>query len=162
MARKTFAEKLNDSKNLPKIEILTNIDAISRYGGEKMLIAPPIAYDEIMKKVPYGKLITSDKIRIYLAKKYKADFTCPLTAGFFINIVAKAVEEQAESQLKALNSDDFTPFYRTLKKNGELCDKFPGGIDGHRELLEKEGHVIIQKGKRSFVENYEDSLFELK
>ena len=74
MAKKSFEEKLYDNKNMPEIEFL-DPKSVARYGGVNMLIAPPLAYDEIMKKIPYGKVITSDLIRSYLAGKHNADFT---------------------------------------------------------------------------------------
>ena len=36
--------------------------------------------------------------------------------------------------------------------------KYPGGIDNVRARLEEEGHTVVQKGKRFFVENYEAAL----
>ena len=68
MARKSFNEKLNDSKDMPKIIKVTDEKSIERYGGEDMLIAPPLEYNEIMAKVPEGKLITITEIREFLAK----------------------------------------------------------------------------------------------
>ncbi len=62
MSKKTFNEHLNDSRDMPKIAEITDSKEILRYGGTKLLIAPPLAYDEIMKKVPVGKIITSDYI----------------------------------------------------------------------------------------------------
>lgn len=153
MAMKSYNEKLFDSKDMPKIVEVTDPKAIHLYGGTKLLIAPPLAYDEIMKKVPEGKVITSDYIRSYLAKKHKADNTCPLTAGIFINIAAHASAERGM---------DGTPYWRTLKKDGELNEKYPDGIGGQKLRLEAEGHTVIQKGKRYFVQNYEDSFFELQ
>lgn len=153
MAKKTFNEKLHDSKDMPKIVEVTDPKAVSRYGGTKMLIAPPLAYDEIMKKVPYGKVITADYIRDYLAKKHGADYTCQLTAGIFINIAANASAER---------KTDETPYWRTLKKDGELNEKYPEGIDGQKLRLEMEGHKIIQKGKRYYVKDYQEKLFEIK
>lgn len=153
MAKKSFNQKLQDSKDLPKIAKITDPRAISMYGGTKLLIAPPLAYDKIMKQVPEGKLITSDYIRSYLAKKHGADNTCPLTAGIFINIAAKASDERGI---------DETPYWRTLKKDGELNEKYPEGIDGQRFRLAMEGHTVIQKGKRYFVKDYRDSFFELQ
>ena len=94
MAKKTFEEKLNDSRDMPKLIELDDPKQIKQYGGKIMLIAPPLAYDAIMKKVPAGKLITSDFIRNYLAKAHGADFTCPLTAGIFMNIAAGAAGER--------------------------------------------------------------------
>lgn len=34
----------------------------------------------------------------------------------------------------------------TLKSNGELNAKYPGGIEAQKELLEKEGLIVIAKG----------------
>jgi len=153
MAKKTFNQKLLDSKDMPKIAELTDPKAIALYKGTKLLIAPPLAYDEIMKKVPEGKVITSDYIRSYLAKIHAADNTCPLTAGIFINIAAQASVERGV---------DETPYWRTLKKDGELNDKYPDGIEGQKRLLEQEGHTVIQKGKRYFVKDYSEKLFYLE
>ncbi len=107
MTKKSFNEKLHDSKDMPTVIEITDPKTISMYRGTKMLIAPPIAYDEIMRRVPYGKLITADYVRNYLARKHNADFTCPLTAGIFMNIAARASVERKM---------DETPYWRTLKK----------------------------------------------
>ena len=42
---------------------------------------------------------------------------------------------------------DKTPYWRTLKANGELNAKYPGGVEAQKEMLEKEGHTVIQKGR---------------
>jgi hypothetical protein len=153
MARKTYNEKLNDSKNMPVVEEVSP-EAAARFGGTKMLLAPPLAYDAIMKRVPKKKLITVDRIRNHLAKKHNADFTCPLTAGIFTNIAAHASVERGGKTP--------TPYHRTLKKDGELNEKYPDGIDGQTALLEAEGHTVIQKGKRYFVSDYQKSLWDIK
>ena len=49
-----------------------------------MFFVLPIYYDELMKKVPKGKLITIKQMRSYLAKKNNADFTDSMTAGLFM------------------------------------------------------------------------------
>ena len=150
---KTWNEKLKDSKNMPVVEKVPP-EAAARFGGQKMLLAPPLAYDTIMKSVPKGKLITVDRMRKFLADKHGADWTCPLTAGIFVNIAANASEER--------KGRDETPYWRTLKKDGELCEKFPGGLNGHKLMLEMEGHKVIQKGKRMFAADYEKKLWEIK
>ena len=150
MAKKTWNEKLNDSKNMPYVEEVTP-EAAKRFGGIKMLLAPPLAYDEVMRRIPEGKLITTDRIRSHLARNHGADFTCPLTAGIFVNIVANASHER--------HGESETSYWRTLRKDGELCEKYPDGLDGHKLLLEMEGHKVIQKGKRYFVENYAEKLY---
>ena len=146
-------QKLNDNKDMPKVEILTEPKAISRYGGSRMLLAPPLEYDELMKRVPPRKLITTDRLRNYLAKRHNADFSCPLTCGIFVNVAAHASVERA-----GVNE---TPWWRTLKKDGELNEKYPEGIDGQKLRLEMEGHTVFQKGKRYFVKDYEQKLAAL-
>ena len=121
-----------------------------------MYFAPPMAYDEVMKKVPYGKIITVGEIRDYFAKKNNADFTDPITAGIFTSIVAWASYQRKE---------DETPYWRTLKANGELNLKYPEGIELQKKLLEKEGHTIIQKGRTNikyYVKDYEKVMFVLE
>lgn len=153
--KKDFNAMLNDSKDMPKIQKITDEKSIQKYGGDKMYFAPPIAYDRVMRLVPYGKLITIGAIREYFAKQNEADFTEPITAGVFVSIAAWASFQRKE---------DETPYWRTLKANGELNAKYPGGIDVQRELLEKEGHTVIQKGRtniRYYVKDYERALFTL-
>jgi len=153
MPKRTFNEKLNDSKDMPVVKTISDPKAVSQFGGERMLIAPPLAYDEIMKKVPEGKVITADRIRKHLAQNHNADFVCPLTAGIFISLAAQASAERG--------GESPTPYHRTLKKDGELNEKYPEGIDGQKLLLEMEGHTVIQKGKRYFVAEYDRKIYEL-
>lgn len=157
MMKKSYNEKLNNAKDLPRVQFIGFDDKMAkRFGCGNMLIAAPLEYDEVMKRVPEGKLITSDEIRAYLSQKHNADFTCQLTAGIFINIAAHASQEREDS-----GSNDITPYWRTLKKGGELNEKYPGGIDRHKFLLEAEGHEISKKGKRYFVKDYERALYQL-
>jgi hypothetical protein len=152
MAKKTFNEKLNFKGDLPKVEKLTNPRLIERYKTTTLVIAAPLEYDGLMKKVPAGKLTTIDRMMAYMAKKHEAGCACPMTAGIFVNLSAHASEERAENKI---------PWWRTLKAKGELNEKYPGGIDAHKSMLETDGHTVIQKGKRYFVADYEDSLIDL-
>lgn len=154
--KKDFNAMLLDNKDMPKVQTITDQKSIEKYGGNKMYFAPPIDYDKVMRQVPYGKIITVGKIREYFAKLNDADFTEPITAGIFVSIAAWASYQRSE---------DKTPYWRTLKANGELNEKYPGGIEAQKEKLEKEGHTIIQKGRKNiryFVKDYESALFEIK
>ena len=153
MAKKTFNEKLLTPQAPEIIDMTYKKDFVEKYGGTKMLIATPMQYQNIMKHIPNGKVITSDIVRSYLAENHNANYTCHLTGGIFINIVAKAAKEREET-----GAGNLIPYWRTLKSNGELNEKYPGGIDEQKKLLEAEGHIIIQKGKRFFVQNYKEKL----
>ncbi len=97
--KKTWSEKLNDSKGLPKVEKIT--DKMSkRWGTGTVVIAAPIEVDEIMRKVPPGKLTTINDIRAALAKKHKATIGCPMTTGIFAWIAAHAAEEKNKAERK--------------------------------------------------------------
>ena len=153
--KKDFNAMLNDSKDMPKFQTITDEKSIQKYGGDRMYFAPPIDYDRVMRLVPRGKLLTVGMIREYFARRSGADFTEPITAGIFVAIAAWASFQR---------KDDETPYWRTLKANGELNAKYPGGIEAHRELLEGEGHTVIQKGRtniRYYVKDYEKSLFHI-
>lgn len=154
--KKDFNAMLRDSKDMPKIQLITDSKSIEKYGGERMYFAPPVDYDDVMKKVPFGKVVTVGKIREYFARRSGADFTEPITASIFVSIVAWASYQRGE---------DETPYWRTLKANGELNGKYPGGIEKQKELLEKEGHTIIQKGRKNikyYVKEYEKKIFVLE
>lgn len=153
--KKDFNAMLHRETDMPKIQIVTDEATIKKYGGERMYFAPPVTYDEIMKKVPFGKVITVGAVRDYLAKKNNADFTDPITAGIFVSIAAWASHQRHE---------DKTPYWRTLKANGELNAKYPGGIDAQKEKLEAEGHTIVERGRKNiryYVKDYEKVLFDL-
>lgn len=162
--KKIWTEKLNDSKNSPKIlkfeKNFPCAKALEKWGakpGDTVVIAPALDVDRIMKNVPKGKLINIYEICNRLAKKHKAMFCCSLTTGIFINIAAHAAEESREKGEKYI-----TPYWRTLKTNGFLNHKFPGGAEAQKNMLEKEGYTILQKGKKYVVENYEKYLLNGK
>ena len=152
---KDFNAMLHDSKDMPKIQILTDRKSIEKYGGNRMYFAPPLDYDRVMKAIPYGRVITVGEIRAYFAKQSGADFTEPITAGIFVSIAAWASHQR---------TGDETPYWRTLKANGELNEKYPGGIEAQREKLEAEGHTVVAIGRKNiryYVRNYESVRFDL-
>lgn len=153
--KKDFNAMLHDSKDMPKFQTITDAKSIEKYGGDRMYFAPPIEYDKVMKRVPHGKVITIGKIREYFAALSGADFTEPITAGIFVSIAAWASYQR---------TTDETPYWRTLKADGELNAKYPGGVEAQKAKLEAEGHIIIQKGRKSiryYVKDYENAAFDL-
>jgi len=111
--KKSWVEKLGDSKGLPRVEKTT----------EKM-----------SKRWGTGARAT----------------------GIFAWIAANAAEEQRQE-----GKHDITPYWRTLKTGGVINPKYPGGVERQKRLLEKEGHKVVQKGKKYVVVDYEKSLEKL-
>jgi alkylated DNA nucleotide flippase Atl1 len=153
--KKSCSEKLQDSKGLPKVEKITN-KMSKRWGTGTVVIPAPMEVNEIMRKVPEGKLVTINDIRAALAKKHGATIGCPITTGIFAWIAAGAAEEEREKGEK-----DITPYWRTLKTGGVINEKYPGGVEAQKKHLEKEGHKVVQKGKKYVVVNFEKSLAEI-
>jgi alkylated DNA nucleotide flippase Atl1 len=150
--RKSWQEKLADSKDLPRVEEITE-KMSKRWGTGTVVIPAPKEVDEIMAQVPEGKLITINQIRAILAQKHGATIGCPITTGIFAWIAANAAEEAV-----AEGKRETTPYWRTLKAGGVINPKYPGGDESQKELLEKEGHRVIQKGKKYVVDDFESLL----
>lgn len=152
---KSWCEKLQDSKDLPRVEKITE-KMSKRWGTGTVVIPAPIEVDEMMRKVRQGSLTTINAIRTALARKHKATIGCPITTGIFASIAAHAAAERKEK-----GEVGITSYWRTLKEGGVINEKYPGGVEEQKRLLEKEGHRIIQKGKKHLVLNYEESLAKL-
>jgi len=121
--------------------------------GDEVVLVNPSEVVEIMREIQEEKLITIVEICKKIAEEHEVKACCSLTTGIFIMTAANAAEE-ASREGKSLN----IPYWRTLKSNGFLNEKFPGGAEAHKKFLEKEGHKVIKKGKKYFVVDYEKSL----
>ena len=140
--KKDFNAMLRRDNGMPRIQTVTDEAAIRTYGGSRMLLAPPLAYDALMRRVPAGKLTTTGELRACLARENGADFTDPMTAGIFVSIAAWASHQRTEDKI---------PYWRTLKAGGELNPKYPGGVEAQRARLEAEGHTVVQRGGNTCV-----------
>lgn len=153
--KKTWAEKLNDDKDLPKVEKITG-KMSRRWGSGTVAIPAPREVEQLMSRVPKGKVVTINEIRSALARKHGATIGCPITTGIFAWIAANAAEEDKQKGEKTV-----TPYWRTLKSGGVINAKYPGGVEEQKKLLEKEGHTVFQKGKNYAVVDYQRALAEL-
>ncbi len=143
-AKKTWSEKLADSKGLPKVEKIEG--RLSRKWGVGTVVVPaPKEVDALMKKIPRGKVTTINALREKLAAKHGATICCPITTGIFAWIAAHAADEAEKA-----GAAKITPYWRTLKEGGELNAKYPGGIANLKARLEAEGVEVTARGKRWF------------
>ncbi len=155
---KTWREKLeNPPEGLPKV-VSGPPKWEKRFGGRRVLVATPLLVDGLIRKVEKGKLVTINQIRACLAKDFEADSTCPLTTGIFVRIAAEAAEEDLQ-----MGRSEITPYWRVIRDDGSLNEKFPGGVAAQAAHLEKEGHTIEPaKGKKPpKVKDFEKSLAEV-
>ena len=50
--KKDFNAMLHDSKDMPKVQTITDQKSIEKYGGSKKYFAPQIDYDTGRKQIP--------------------------------------------------------------------------------------------------------------
>jgi len=150
MARKTKREQLYTPRNRE----------VKQTENGMLLIPTPMDVAEALRIPKKGELITVNQIRDLLSKKFSADYTCPMVTGIFINIIAGASEENREY------AEEVFPWWRVLKKNGLLSDKFPSTPDLQKGFLESEGHIVwtgpTKRSKKLRVKDYENSLVKLQ
>lgn len=134
--RKTWQEKLHVDK---KAEVKKNdYDFADIPAGSKMLIATPMIVDEYIRHIPKGHFTDIKQIRKDLAAEYKAQYTCPVTTGIFIRIVAEAAYEEYE---KGKPLSRITPFWRALSTKSPSAKKLSFGVQFLKDQQKKEGIV---------------------
>jgi len=153
--KRSFSEKLADSKDLPRVQRLTG-GMRRRYGPGTIVLPAPSEVDALMRKIPKGRVTTINQLRECLARRHSATVACPIVTGIHARIAAGAAgEKEAEGKKRV------TPYWRTLKSDGELNAKYPGGLSGQRRHLEKDGLEVVARGDRLFVRDHEQFLARL-
>ncbi|HZM85324.1 MAG TPA: hypothetical protein VFF31_02095 [Blastocatellia bacterium] len=155
-SRTKWREKLENSEHSKLVEIPSFMS--KRLGTGMMLIPKPLDVDALIRKTRKGKLITVSEIRSRLARDNNVEVACPLTTGIFIRIAAEAAEEDLQNGRKQI-----TPYWRVIRDDGSLNEKFPGGVKEQSRRLRDEGHSIAAaRGKKPpRVRNFEDFLTRL-
>ena len=118
-----------------------------------MVVPAPLEVDAAMKQIRRGRLTTIDAIRTALAQKHGTTIACPMTTGIFAWIAAHAADEAEKEGRKRI-----TPYWRTLKSDGEINPKYPRGVSALGKILKAEGHELQKKGRRLVVVSFDKKL----
>jgi alkylated DNA nucleotide flippase Atl1 len=110
--------------------------------GATMVISTPQEIEACVQNIPKGKLATLESLRHIIAAKHGTTITCPVTTGLFLGTVARAAAEQ-----EMMGAKHVTPWWRVVRNDGTLNEKFPGGLAEHEKRLASEGHSFEPKGK---------------
>lgn len=124
VTKKTWSEKLNCDKK-PKIKRIDSAFA-DIPANSNMFIATPLLIDNYIKQISTGKIVSLQTVRKDLALQNNAEYTCPVSTGIFLRIVAEAGFEKYKqtNSLKAV-----TPFWRVIEPNSPLAKKLSFGQD---------------------------------
>ena len=131
--KKSWLDKLNENKE-PKIKRI-DIDFADIPAGSNMFIATPKLIDQYINEIGVGKRIDLKTMRKDLAIEHNADYTCPVTTGIFLRIVAEANYEKLQ---QGKHLEEITPFWRVIEPNSALAKKLTFGQDFLLEQIEKE------------------------
>ena len=104
--------------------------------GHTMLIATPAIVNSYVCDIPEGKHVSIKQMREDLAAEYHAEYTCPVTSGIFLRIVA---ENAWEELMKGKSITRITPFWRMIDLKSPSAKKLACGLDFIKEMREKEG-----------------------
>jgi hypothetical protein len=131
--KKSWLDKLNEHKE-PKIKRI-DIDFADIPSGSNMFIATPKIIDQYIQEIGFGKRVDAKTLRKDLAIEHNADYTCPLTTGIFLRIVAEANYEKLQ-QGKSI--EEITAFWRVIEPNSALSKKLTFGQDFLLQQIKKE------------------------
>ncbi|MEM4729354.1 MAG: hypothetical protein QXH42_06315 [Thermoplasmata archaeon] len=111
--------------------------------GDTVVIPAPIELDELMKRVPEGKLATINQLRAALPKKRGSTIGCPIPTGIFACLAVEAAAELASRRERG------KPLLGTPKQGGEIDEKYPGVFEGLGRLLWAEGFGVLRRGREA-------------
>jgi hypothetical protein len=134
--RKASAVEKRDRARAPEVRLLAEAKGKAFPAG-RMLIPSPLALQQVVQRVPMGRVITLHALRQALAKRFAADYACPLTTGIFLRIAADAAEEE-----RLDGATTIMPWWRVVRDDGSLFEKLPGGVNRQARALVGEGVAV--------------------
>ena len=132
--RKTWAEKMKPGAD-PEVKRIDKAFAdIPEHAS--MLIATPGIVDAYLRHIPKGQSTSLQQMRKDLAAEYHAEYTCPVTSGIFLRIVA---ENAYEEYTKGKPLSKITPFWRMIDSRSPAAKKLSFGTELLVAQRKKEG-----------------------
>lgn len=131
--RKTWTDKLHETKQAKVKRIETDFADIP--AGSSMFIATPQIIDGYVKQLKKGAQVNIKTLRKDLALQHGADYTCPVTIGIFLRIVAEAAYENLQQGTPV---SKLTPFWRVIEPDSPLAKKLSFGQDFLKEQIRAE------------------------
>ena len=105
------------------------------FGTSGRMVCPcPATVAALLNGLPQGKVITFDRLRQRLAEQAHVEAACPVTTQKALKAIAQAETPGA-------------PYWRVVKKNGEMMSFLPGGATSQAERLAQEGFPLDRTGR---------------
>jgi hypothetical protein len=88
--------------------------------GQIMLVPTARIVDDFIRTIPKGSSMDVKTLRARLARKYKAEVSCPITTGYHLKTVAEAAFEAHQNGAKLR---EITPIWRVLNEHSPTTKK---------------------------------------
>lgn len=131
---KSWSEKFNDPRPHQVKPVPADIAGMKK--GEIMLIPTPKIVDAFIARIPAGQAMDVKTFRGKLAKKYKAEVSCPITTSIHLRTVA---ENALEHHRKGAKLSEITPFWRVLDEDAPATAKLSCGVAFVKKQRKAEG-----------------------
>ncbi len=116
----SWSDKLRDSKPHQVKPVPINIAGMKK--GQVMLVPSARIVEAFIRRLPKGRLLETRELRARLARRYRAEVTCPITMGFILRIVAEAAWEARQAGAAEAT---LTPVWRVLEDDSLTLKKLP-------------------------------------
>ena len=97
--------------------------------GVRMLVVTPQAVDEVVAEIPHGAVVEAATLRQKLAARHGAEYTCPVTTGIALRVVAERAHLRMQSGVEPV-----TPFWRAIDPDSDLAGKLTCGREFVRRM----------------------------
>ena len=94
--------------------------------GATLYVATPEIVATYVSKVPAGQTRTVERMRIDLAKRSKADATCPVSTAIFLRLAAEA---SLKKLAEGADRSTVTPFWRVIAAGTPIAKRLPVDAD---------------------------------
>lgn len=92
--------------------------------GSRLLIASPDILVRYLMQIPSGETRTIQRLRNELARRHRADATCPVTTAIYLRAVAEAAWEDLAG---GADRDAVPPFWRVIEPGSPIAKRLTCG-----------------------------------
>ncbi|PJI39010.1 hypothetical protein [Ferrovibrio sp.] len=116
----SWSDKLRDGKPHQVKPVPVNIAGMKK--GQVMLVPSTRIVAAFIRRLPKGRLLETRELRTRLARRYRAEVTCPITMGFILRSLAEAAWEARQA---GAAEAVIPPVWRVLEDDSLTLKKLP-------------------------------------
>ncbi|MEZ4361241.1 MAG: hypothetical protein R3B48_13740 [Kofleriaceae bacterium] len=144
---KTAAQRRDDAPP-PRVVVITDERDPDGPAGRRLLPSP-LELEELIRRIPRGRVLRLAEARATLAIKFRADYACAKSVHSALLLVAEAAREERG------RAGPPTPYWRVVNDDGSLVRALPDGEAHLAAKLEEDGVALFRLGRGVVVAHLE-------